>query len=180
MAGGTPACGTLRFCFAKPQSRASPYQKSSKHSKNCKPFFGCPYDFRHGSCLTRKRKALCTQFVCKGRMSRGTTFSYACLSRISQGSFNVDRTGRLTVKFSLPVQKLPSIPAFLQIPLSLSGISLWRCSGMYSSFSQPFSFFAIVCIIAEDFSFVKREFSSVLRYMPRSHLFPAWSRQKKE
>lgn len=118
--------------------------------------------------------------MCKGRMSRGTTFSYACLSRISQGSFNVDRTGRLTVKFSLPVQKLPSIPAFLQIPLSLSGISLWRCSGMYSSFSQPFSFFAIVCIIAEDFSFVKREFSSVLRYMPRSHLFPAWSRQKKE
>ena len=100
--------------------------------------------------------------LCKGRMSRGTTFSYACLSRISQGSFNVDRTGRLTVKFSLPVQKLPSIPAFLQIPLSLSGISLWRCSGMYSSFSQPFSFFAIVCIIAEDFSFVKGEFRSLL------------------
>lgn len=159
MAGETRACGTLRFCFAKPQSRASPYQKPFKRAKI---------------------KALCTQFVCKGRMSRGTTFSYACLSRISQGSFNVDRTGRLTVKFSLPVQKLPSIPAFLQIPLSLSGISLWRCSGMYSSFSQPFSFFAIVCIIAEDFSFVKREFSSVLRYMPRSHLFPAWSRQKKE
>ena len=140
----------------------------------------------------RIRKALCTQFVCKGRMSRGTTFSYACLSRISQGSFNVDRTGRLTAKFSLPVQKLPSIPAFLQIPLSLSGISLWRCPGMYSSFSQPFSFFAIVCIIAEDFSFVKREFfltllywlprvlSSVLRCMPRFHLSPAWSRQRKE
>ena len=154
--------------------------KAIQTCKNLQAAFARSHGFRHCSCLTRKRKALCTQFMCKGRMSRGTTFSYACLSRISQGSFNVDRTGRLTATFSLPVQKLPSIPAFLQIPLSLSGISLWRCSGMYSSFSQPFSFFAIVCIIAEDFSFVKREFSSVLRYMPRSHLFPAWSRQKKE
>ena len=74
---------SLRFCFAKPQSRASPYRKSSKHSKNCKPFFGCPDDFRHGSCLTRKRKALCTQFMCKGRMSRGTTFSCKASLRIS-------------------------------------------------------------------------------------------------
>ena len=45
---------------------------------------------------------------------------------------------------------------------SLSGISLWRCPGMYSSFSQPLFFFAIVCIIAEDFSFVKGEFRSLL------------------
>ena len=117
MAGETRACGTLRFCFAKPQSRASPYQKSSKHSKNCKPFFGCPYDFRHGSCLTRKNKSplhtVCVQranvsryhlflqnhilhlFFCNGN-SRNNLLTFCLARRIHIRPFN-----RQTIKLQL-------------------------------------------------------------------------------
>ena len=148
-----------RFRFASSRSRASPYRSLREPSAGSKLPSEGSRKSRHGSLPRRKKRP--SHLRAKGECLAVPPF-LMLLSRISQGSFNVDRTGRLTVKFSLPVQKLPSIPAFLQIPLSLSGISLWRCPGMYSSFSQPLFFFAIVCIIAEDFSFVKGEFRSLL------------------
>ena len=97
--------------------------KAIQTCKNLQAAFARSHGFRHCSCLTRKNKSPPAHSLCaKGECLAVPPFLYACLSRISQGSFNVDRTGRLTVKFSLPVQKLPSIPAFLQIPLSLSGM----------------------------------------------------------
>ena len=118
--------------------------------------------FRHGSCLTRKNKSpLHTVHVQRANVSRYHLFLCFFLAYLRDLLTGIGRAGLLS-RFSLSVQKLPSIPAFLQIPLSLSGISLWRCPGMYSSFSQPLFFFAIVCIIAEDFSFVKGEFRSLL------------------
>ena len=100
-------------------------------------------------------------YVQRANVSRYHLFLCFFLAYLRDLLTGIGRAGLLS-KFSLSVQKLPSIPAFLQIPLSLSGISLWRCPGMYSSFSQPLFFFAIVCIIAEDFSFVKGEFRSLL------------------
>ncbi len=181
---------SLRFCFAKPQSRASPYQKSSKHSKNCKPFFGCPYDFRHGSCLTRKRKALCTQFMCKGRMSRGTTFSYASFSHIS-GSFNGDRTGRLTVKVqpvgskatfhtcfptdsSQPVGNLSlAVPGY--VLLFLTTFVLFR----YSLYHSRGFFICQGGVSLTPPQKLPPALSSALQYRPRSRLFPAWSPRRR-
>ena len=108
-----------------------------KHPKICKQLLWRLIIFRHGSCLTRIKKALCTRLCAKGEclavppflMLRFYAYLMDPLTEISRESLLI---------FSLPVQKLPSIPAFLQIPLSLLGISLWRCPGMYSSFSQPF------------------------------------------
>ena len=111
--------------------------------------------------LWKKKSPLHTVHVQRANVSRYHLFLCFFLAYLRDLLTGIGRAGLLS-KFSLSVQKLPSIPAFLQIPLSLSGISLWRCPGMYSSFSQPLFFFAIVCIIAEDFSFVKGEFRSLL------------------
>ena len=109
----------------------------------------------------QKKSPLHTVHVQRANVSRYHLFLCFFLAYLRDLLTGIGRAGLLS-KFSLSVQKLPSIPALLQIPLSLSGISLWRCPGMYSSFSQPLFFFAIVCIIAEDFSFVKGEFRSLL------------------
>lgn len=136
--------------------------KAIQTCKNLQAAFARSHGFRHGSCLTRKKKSpLHTVHVQRANVSRYHLFLCFFLAYLRDLLTGIGRAGLLS-KFSLSVQKLPSIPAFLQIPLSLSGISLWRCPGMYSSFSQPLFFFAIVCIIAEDFSFVKGEFRSLL------------------
>ena len=84
------------------------------------------------------------------------------LSRISQRSFNGDRTGRLTVKVQ-PVGSKATFhtcfPTDSSQPVgNLSLAVLWYVL----LFLTTFFFFAIVCIIAEDFSFVKGEFRSLL------------------
>ena len=136
--------------------------KAIQTCKNLQAAFARSHGFRHGSCLTRTNKSpLHTVHVQRANVSRYHLFLCFFLAYLRDLLTGIGRAGLLS-KFSLSVQKLPSIPAFLQIPLSLSGISLWRCPGMYSSFSQPLFFFAIVCIIAEDFSFVKGEFRSLL------------------
>ena len=136
--------------------------KAIQTCKNLQAAFARSHGFRHCSCLTRKNKSpLHTVCVQRANVSRYHLFLCFFLAYLRDLLTGIGRAGLLS-KFSLSVQKLPSIPAFLQIPLSLSGISLWRCPGMYSSFSQPLFFFAIVCIIAEDFSFVKGEFRSLL------------------
>ena len=136
--------------------------KAIQTCKNLQAAFARSHGFRHGSCLTRKNKSpLHTVHVQRANVSRYHLFLCFFLAYLRDLLTGIGRAGLLS-RFSLSVQKLPSIPAFLQIPLSLSGISLWRCPGMYSSFSQPLFFFAIVCIIAEDFSFVKGEFRSLL------------------
>ena len=169
MAGETRACGTLRFCFAKPQSRASPYQKSSKHSKNCKPFFGCPYDFRHGSCLTRKNKSpLHTVCVQRANVSRYHLFLrkplMLCLKRIFTHG-KIDKQLRIfpsvtgspvitypSFDFSDPVQKLPSVSS-IPDDLSAGGSSSLTASENVLLFLITFSY--IPAILAETHYFVK-------------------------
>ena len=100
--------------------------------------------------------------MCKGRMSRGTTFSCKALLRISFFCNGKSRNHLLTWKhptlislsdllcrvfsthsfcfrFSNPVQKLPSAPA-LPDDLSAGGSSSLMAPGAYSSFSSLFSY----------------------------------------
>lgn len=123
--------------------------------------FPLPVSENPGTAHCQRAKNALRTDVQRANVSRYHLFLCFFLAYLRDLLTGIGRAGLLS-KFSLSVQKLPSIPAFLQIPLSLSGISLWRCPGMYSSFSQPLFFFAIVCIIAEDFSFVKGEFRSLL------------------
>ena len=136
--------------------------KAIQTCKNLQAAFARSHGFRHGSCLTRKRKALCTQFMCKGRMSRGTTFSCKALLRISFFCNGKSRNHLLTWKhptlnflsdllcrvfsthsfcfrFSNPVRKLPSAPALLD-DLSAGESSSLMAPGAYSSFSSLFSY----------------------------------------
>ena len=160
---------SLRFCFAKPQSRASPYRKSSKHSKNCKPFFGCPYDFRHGSCLTRKNKSpLHTVCVQRANVSRYHLFLrkplMLCLKRIFTHG-KIDKQLRIfpsvtgspvitypSFDFSDPVQKLPSVSS-IPDDLSAGGSSSLAASENVLLFLITFSY--IPAILAETHYFVK-------------------------
>ena len=160
---------SLRFCFAKPQSRASPYRKSSKHSKNCKPFFGCPYDFRHGSCLTRKKKSpLHTVHVQRANVSRYHLFLrkplMLCLKRIFTHG-KIDKQLRIfpsvtgspvitypSFDFSDPVQKLPSVSS-IPDDLSAGGSSSLAASENVLLFLITFSY--IPAILAETHYFVK-------------------------
>lgn len=136
--------------------------KAIQTCKNLQAVFWVPVRFSAWLMPNAQKKSpLHTVHVQRANVSRYHLFLCFFLAYLRDLLTGIGRAGLLS-KFSLSVQKLPSIPAFLQIPLSLSGISLWRCPGMYSSFSQPLFFFAIVCIIAEDFSFVKGEFRSLL------------------
>lgn len=136
--------------------------KAIQTCKNLQAVFWVPVRFSAWLMPNAQKKSpLHTVHVQRANVSRYHLFLCFFLAYLRDLLTGIGRAGLLS-RFSLSVQKLPSIPAFLQIPLSLSGISLWRCPGMYSSFSQPLFFFAIVCIIAEDFSFVKGEFRSLL------------------
>ena len=164
--------------------------KAIQTCKNLQAAFARSHGFRHGSCLTRKRKALCTQFMCKGRMSRGTTFSYASFSHIS-GSFNGDRTGRLTVKVqpvgskatfhtcfptdsSQPVGNLSlAVPGY--VLLFLTTFVLFR----YSLYHSRGFFICQGGVSLTPPQKLPPALSSALQYRPRSRLFPAWSPRRR-
>ena len=84
----------------------------------------------------RAKKALCT-VVCKGRMSRGTTFSYMQNAYIFCHPVTGMNRERLLFFFSVPAPKLPSTRASLDA-LSAGEASSLSVLRMYSSFSSPF------------------------------------------
>ena len=159
-AGGTP-CHHFGFALQNLSRGRRPIKSHSNVQKSASSF--CTLAWLSAWLMpdAQKKSPLHTVHVQRANVSRYHLFLCFFLAYLRDLLTGIGRAGLLSM-FSLSVQKLPSIPAFLQIPLSLSGISLWRCPGMYSSFSQPLFFFAIVCIIAEDFSFVKGEFRSLL------------------
>ena len=143
--------------------------KAIQTCKNLQAAFARSHGFRHGSCLTRKRKALCTQFMCKGRMSRGTTFSYGSPSMLCQKRVfahgKIDKQLRIfpsvtgspvitypSFDFSDPVQKLPSVSS-IPDDLSAGGSSSLAASENVLLFLITFSY--IPAILAETHYFVK-------------------------
>ena len=130
--------------------------KAIQTCKNLQAAFARSHGFRHGSCLTRKRKALCTQFMCKGRMSRGTTFIrlFPAISQPGNGGKSEPLTVWLT--FSRPARKLPSTGAFSD-RLSAGEPSSLSAPPMYSSSSQPVAWInsSLTVIILYPEGFVK-------------------------
>ena len=149
-----------RFRFASSRSRASPYRSLREPSAGSKLPSEGSRKSRHGSLPTRKKTPF--TLTCKGRMSRGTTFSCKALLRISFFCNGKSRNHLLTWKhptlislsdllcrvfsthsfcfrFSDSVQKLPSAPA-LPNDLSAGGSSSLTAPGAYSSFSSLFSY----------------------------------------
>ena len=156
-AGGTP-CHHFGFALQNLSRGRRPIKSHSNVQKSASSF--CTLAWLSAWLMpdAQKKSPLHTVHVQRANVSRYHLFLCFFLAYLRDLLTGIGRAGLLS-KFSLSVQKLPSIPAFLQIPLSLSGISLWRCPGMYSSFSQPL-FFAVF-IIRGDAGFVNCFFRSL-------------------
>ena len=141
-AGGTP-CHHFGFALQNLSRGRRPIKSHSNVQKSASSF--CTLAWLSAWLMpdAQKKSPLHTVHVQRANVSRYHLFLCFFLAYLRDLLTGIGRAGLLS-KFSL------------------SGISLWRCPGMYSSFSQPLFFFAIVCIIAEDFSFVKGEFRSLL------------------
>ena len=156
-----------RFRFASSRSRASPDRSLREPSAGSKLPSEGSRKSRHGSLPTRKKTPF--TLTCKGRMSRGTTFSYGshsmlCLKRVFAHG-KIDKQLRIfpsvtgspvitypSFDFSNPVQKLPSVSS-IPDDLSAGGSSSLAASENVLLFLITFSY--IPAILAETHYFVK-------------------------
>ena len=138
----------------------------------------------------QKKSPLHTVHVQRANVSRYHLFLCFFLAYLRDLLTGIGRAGLLS-KFSLSVQKLPSIPAFLQIPLSLSGISLSAVPGYVLLFLTTFVLFRYSLYHSRGFFIcqggvsltppqkLSPALSLSLQYRPRSRLFPAGSSAEK-
>lgn len=159
-AGGTP-CHHFGFALQNLSRGLRPIKSHSNVQKSASSFCTLAWLSAWLMPNAQKEKPSAHSSCAKGECLAVPPF-LMLLSRISQRSFNGDRTGRLTVKVQPVGSKATFHTCFPTDSSQPVGNLSLAVPGMYSSFSQPLFFFAIVCIIAEDFSFVKGEFRSLL------------------